>query len=99
MTLGEWAENSVERFGRDGAAMGIYGAVQELYEGGLGKIGEHVYNYGTPVWEKSAGNTTFSRDTTRNRIESTPSDRARRNGYARHSTPTSTARNWGRRPT
>ncbi|GAA0728390.1 hypothetical protein J2744_000418 [Halorubrum trapanicum] len=52
MTLGEWVENSVKRFGRDGAATGVYGAVQELYEGGLGKIGEHIYNYGTPVWEK-----------------------------------------------
>ncbi|KPN30684.1 hypothetical protein SY89_01420 [Halolamina pelagica] len=32
--------------------MGVYGAVQELYEGGLGKVGEHLYNYGTPVWDK-----------------------------------------------
>jgi hypothetical protein len=51
MTFDEWVENSRERFERDGLATGVYGAVQELYEGGLGKIGEHVYNYGTPVWE------------------------------------------------
>ena len=52
MTFGEWVANSADRFDRDGFKTGVYGAVQELYEGGLGKIGEHVYNYGTPVWEE-----------------------------------------------
>ena len=52
MTFAEWIQNSRDRFARDGLATGVYGTVQELYEGGLGKVGEHVYNYGTPVWER-----------------------------------------------
>ncbi|MDS0475735.1 hypothetical protein [Natrinema sp. 1APR25-10V2] len=52
MSLQQWAENARDRFERDGPAMGVYGAVQELWQGGLGVLGRHVYNYGTHVFEE-----------------------------------------------
>lgn len=52
MSLKDWAKNARNRFKRDGVITGIYGAVQELWEGGLGVLGRHVYNYGTHVYER-----------------------------------------------
>ncbi|WP_435178036.1 sulfatase-like hydrolase/transferase [Halorussus sp. AFM4] len=52
MTLQDWAENAKDRFERDGVMTGVYGAIQELWQGGLGVIGRHVYNYGTHVFER-----------------------------------------------
>ena len=52
MSLQDWRDNAVERFERDGLTTGVYGAVQELWEGGLGILGRHVYNYGTHVYER-----------------------------------------------
>jgi hypothetical protein len=52
VTLADYLENARDRFRREGPAVGVYGAVQELWEGGLGVIGRNVYNYGTPVWDR-----------------------------------------------
>ncbi|WP_135828376.1 sulfatase-like hydrolase/transferase [Halorussus halobius] len=52
MSLEDWAENARDRFERDGLTTGVYGAVQELWQGGLGVLGRHVYNYGTHVYER-----------------------------------------------
>jgi hypothetical protein len=52
MTLADWMQNARERIDRDGLAVGTYGAVQELWQGGLGVLGRHVYNYGTNVYAR-----------------------------------------------
>lgn len=52
MSLQDWVDETQARFNREGVVTSAYGSLQELYEGGLGKVGEYVYNYGTPVWER-----------------------------------------------
>ncbi|MFA9416406.1 hypothetical protein [Natrinema sp. HArc-T2] len=52
MSLQDWAENARDRFERDGVTIGVYGAAQELWQGGLGVLGRYVYNYGMHVFER-----------------------------------------------
>lgn len=52
MSIWDWVDNTLERYRRDGAWTGSIGALQELWQGGLGLIGEHVYNYGTHVYQE-----------------------------------------------
>lgn len=52
MTLADWVSETRERIDEYGLVNGGSTAVEAFWEGGLARIGEHVYNYGTPIWDR-----------------------------------------------
>jgi hypothetical protein len=52
MTFADWVAETRERIDEYGVVNGGSTAVEAFWEGALARVGEHVYNYGTPVWDR-----------------------------------------------